>query len=449
MTKKLFSWGSLQTYLFAWFAGCAVLMVVAYTQLLEYYLDLGIDLRTQSFLERTAMQYASNKTANPKLPDDQNLEGYHDLSEIPLNMRNQFSVNNLIHGEIYRYVNLFFEEDDDDDPEIKKYRFDTNDLCGTQTCELVFLYPYKLDEGNWLYLVHGIVGSEEAFEELEITERLAFAIGSMFVVLLVVIYFLMVRNIVQPLRTLEHWSRDQHAEAADVPADLRFSEFNTLAHRLQDAFTNIREVAEREKRFLRHASHELRTPIAILSANVELLDRLVLQSNRTEAQNAALERQFRAVEDIKLLIETLLWINQQSSHTPNLENVNLAREMSDIVENYRYLIQDSGVKLTVTGEAELQQLPVAALRMVLSNLVRNAFQYTVDGEVNIRISAGQVVIENSGSSSSLDTDPQNLQDTYGYGWGLELVELICEQFAWQSVSSDIEGGRRTVIHFLR
>ena len=49
----------LQRYLLAWLTGCMIVMVLVYTQLLDYYLDLGIDLRTQRFLEQTAEVYAA------------------------------------------------------------------------------------------------------------------------------------------------------------------------------------------------------------------------------------------------------------------------------------------------------------------------------------------------------------------------------------------------------
>ena len=44
-------------YLVCWFAGCAVVMVVAYSQLLDYYFELGVDIRTLSLLERRAEGY--------------------------------------------------------------------------------------------------------------------------------------------------------------------------------------------------------------------------------------------------------------------------------------------------------------------------------------------------------------------------------------------------------
>lgn len=75
----------LQRYLLVWLTGCMIVMVLVYTQLLDYYLDLGIDLRTQRFLEQTAEVYAAADAeagAGPRLPMELGLSGYLNLSLI-------------------------------------------------------------------------------------------------------------------------------------------------------------------------------------------------------------------------------------------------------------------------------------------------------------------------------------------------------------------------------
>ena len=435
---------SLRRHLLSWFAGCAILMVIAYTQLLEYYLELGIDLRTESFLERTALEYAQEAIggARPDLPVGRSLSGYLDVSDIPPQILAAFPSEKLQHGEALRFVNLDFDNDE------KEFSVDTLDLCPEGNCELIFMYPYKLNNDEWLYLVHGIVGSDEIYDELELTERVAFAIGSLFAGLLILVSFLVVRNIDGPLRKLNSWSAAQSAGDSDLKLpDLRFHEFDALAKRLQHAFERVREGVNKEKLFLRHASHELRTPIAILSSNVELIDRLTDRPERSEAEQASLLRQYRALDDVRLLIETLLWINRQSDNLPTPEEIDLRCELDSIIENYRYLLDARDVSLTVNGSEELILAPIAPVRIVLSNLLRNAFQYTVDGEVLITIEPDQVRIENT-NSAELDTDgvPQG-DGEYGFGLGLELVSLICQRLGWGITTTELPRGRVTVVRF--
>ena len=69
------------------------------------------------------------------------------------------------------------------------------------------------------------------------------------------------------------------------------------------------------------------------------------------------------------------------------------------------------------------------LKMVLENLVRNAFQYTHNGEILIK--ATQEGIEVINTCLKEDVQYQAPQDDYGYGVGLYLVEKICEQKDWK------------------
>lgn len=428
----------LRRYLLFWFSGCAIVMVLTYTQLLEYYLDLGIEIRTQRFLEQAAEEYVAldAESSRRALPSGPGLSGYLALSDIPSHILDVFPLDDLKHGEVTRFINLDFNEDDE-----KQFAVETLDLCPEGNCELLFLYSHRLAGDDWLYLLHGIVGSDEIYEELEFTDQFAVAIGSLLAGLLLLVTILLVRNIDVPLRKLNRWSAAQSEKDPDLEIpNLRFQEFDALANQIQFAFERMREGVNKEKLFLRHASHELRTPIAILAANVELIDRLSGRPERSEAEQAAFVRQYRALDDVQLLMETLLWANRQSNSLPKFGQIDLRRELDCVVENYSYLLDERDVSLTVTGSGAATG-PVAAVRIVLSNLVRNAFQYTVDGEVRIVIAPREVSIENS---SSVDDNIQS-DDEYGFGLGLELVDLMCQRFDWCYSSFEIPRGRITTV----
>ena len=71
-------------------------MVLAYTQLLEYYLELGIEIRTQRFLEQTAEDYAAvdpETAARSALPSGPGLSGYLNLSDIPPQILGLFALD--------------------------------------------------------------------------------------------------------------------------------------------------------------------------------------------------------------------------------------------------------------------------------------------------------------------------------------------------------------------
>jgi uncharacterized membrane protein len=57
---------SLMRYLLTWFVGCAIAMVFAYTELLDYYLSLGVELRHSHYSrkQRFNIQQARKKGRN-------------------------------------------------------------------------------------------------------------------------------------------------------------------------------------------------------------------------------------------------------------------------------------------------------------------------------------------------------------------------------------------------
>ena len=431
----------LRRYLLLWFAGIAILMVVAYTELLDYYLDRGVNLGTRAFLERTASDYVKARPPGTGIRLGRSTLGYTQVDNIPAGIGLLFPLASMRHGEMLRRVNIDIDDDDVHIP------VDTIDICPSANCDLLFIYPHQISETEWLYLVHGIVATEDVFRELDVNDQIAVAIGILFAVLLVLVSWLVIRNIDAPLRRLGTWSADLGTDHVAPTPDLRFREFATLADRLRFAFERMREGVNKEKMFLRHASHELRTPLAILSSNLELLERLTDRPDRSEAERASLVRLGRALDDMKLMMETLLWVNQQSETQPRFEEIMLADELAVIVDTYRYLVDAGEVAVSVTGHSPPFDGPAVAVRIVLSNLVRNAFQYTQDGEVAITIRESEVVVENEGVSVQGVAIPVEHEDDYGFGFGLELVDLICRRFDWQCDTEEKPSGWKTRIRF--
>ena len=432
----------LRWYLLGWFAVAASILVFVYSALLDRYLLWGIDLRTEALLEQVAVDYELAVTEEPStpLPLEANITSYLEVSDIPAPFHSVFSLDSPNHGESLIHLNI---DIDDDTPEDI---INTLDLCGLEQCELVFLYTYQLKNGTWLYLLHGLVGSEEIYSEFELNETIAFALGGAFVLVFSVLALIGSRSIDTPLRRLEAWSLTLSADNPNLDVgNLRFQELDTLASRLRYAFERMRDGIEGEKMFLRHASHELRTPLAILSSNVELLEKLTDRTDRPEAEKAAFVRQYRALEDVRLLIETLLWINRQSETLPKPEQIHIRQELENIVSQHEYLIKERSVSLSIEGEDHVIEAPAAAVRIILSNLIRNAFQYTFDGEVVVRIEQNIVSVQNQSSPGSGSRDGES--DDYGFGFGLELVSRICRHLDWKLTSTEQANGRDTRISF--
>ena len=118
--------------------------------------------------------------------------------------------------------------------------------------------------------------------------------------------------------------------------------------------------------------------------------------------------------------------------------------VSNLVEDNQYLLQSKKVEVLLKLAPSHIKVFETPCRLVLNNLIRNAFQYTAEGEVNIECLEGFVIVENvNKSEGTLDYSGAD----YGYGLGLRLVDKIVKKMAWQYQNKNIIGGRSASVNF--
>ena len=435
---------SLRRLLLWWIVGSGVVLVLIYTNLLEYYLDLGVTLRTKSALEQAAFSYAQEYQANEhaSLPEGPGLKSYRAIADMPEALREMFPVDSYQHGEIQHFINIDF----DDQEETPADRL--HSLCDGSPCQLILFYSHQLNPSDWLYMSQGLVITEKEDRALDFNEEITFYIALTVLALFAVLAFLLVQRIGQPVRQLANWADSLTLDHIDgnVP-DFQYKELNLVADRLDHAFKRMAQSVEKEHRFLQHASHELRTPIAIASGNLEILDKLANQDgSKNEPERLALGRLGYAVKDMKQLTETLLWLNTDNESLPTPEQVKLNTLIDALIDDHEYLLQHKAIKVVVVGPAVDLQVPLILCRIVVANLIRNAFQYTQEGRVQIAISEESININNEGTDIASPAASGSVSD-YGFGLGLALVEQIAQRLGWRYHYERKNNGRSSTIFF--
>lgn len=141
----------------------------------------------------------------------------------------------------------------------------------------------------------------------------------------------------------------------------------------------IRRSLETQRRFVSDASHELRTPIATVKANNELLLRHPEQT--VEANLDQVEAIATETDHMARLVSDLLTLARADEGQLEVakERVDLAEVVAELVRDIQPLAQSRGVAL----EAEAGPAPVEAdrarLRQLVMILVDNAVKYTPAG----------------------------------------------------------------------
>lgn len=235
---------------------------------------------------------------------------------------------------------------------------------------------------------------------------------------------LMMRSVASPVERLRDWAKSLSADnLKQPPPDFRYNELNALAKIVRSSLSSVQGSLEREQVFLRHASHELRTPIAVIRTNTELLKKI---GPHNEAKSkAVVERIERAGMTMTHLTEILLWMSRENDAPLPDQEIDLAALVQELVEELRYLLQGKSVTVDVKTTSYLIQLPAIGCRIVLTNLIRNAFQHTQQGRVVIEQSDNSVLIQNANTDRAFDENSD-----LGFGLGLDLTDKLIKRFGW-------------------
>ena len=263
-----------------------------------------------------------------------------------------------------------------------------------------------------------------------------FAIVSIGIFFLVILFIM--RSVAKPVESLKNWAKSLNEDKLTQPIpDFQYSELNTLARIINSSLNSVQESLARELQFLSYASHELRTPISVVRTNTELLIKLHEKEGGTEKQATVLERIMRAGKTMTNLTETLLWLSRDDDNLPDSQRLDLASLIDQLVVELSYLLKDKAVLLDVQTETYNVNAAEIPCRIVLANLIRNAFQHTIEGKVSIVQLQGKVIITNISEDKMIDSAD------LGFGLGLQLTKKLAGRYNWL-YSENIEETRYQV-----
>lgn len=199
------------------------------------------------------------------------------------------------------------------------------------------------------------------------------------------------------------------------------------------------ENTKRQKQFITDASHELKTPLSIISANAQVLEYKHGGNDWTKNIITQTDRMGNLINNLLLLAKMDELDNQLI-----LEEVDFTQTVTDTIEPFREILKEKHASLSlnlqkpVTFIANKEQM-----KQLVSILIENATKYVDDGgEVIVTLSRTKrfatLKIYNTASLSD-DFDGQRLFDRFyrtdhsrtsstgGHGIGLSIAKKITNQ----------------------
>ncbi len=225
--------------------------------------------------------------------------------------------------------------------------------------------------------------TREYFVRLIITSAVLVAV---FIVLGAVLGGLSSQYMINPVRKITkrvNEISDENISARLDPVDSQ-DELMELTRQINKMLDSLQEAFERQENFVSDASHELKTPLSVIAGYANLLRRW--GKDDPKILDEAVAAISRESENMKRIVEQLLWLAKLGNFTLNIAEFNLYEAVSDIVDGYK----TAGIKheITLSGDASVtlntdKNLITEAVR----TLVDNAIKYTPPqtGEINIAI----------------------------------------------------------------
>jgi heavy metal sensor kinase len=231
-------------------------------------------------------------------------------------------------------------------------------------------------------------------------------------------------------------SAETPGERLPVPATS--DELERLGETLNEMLERLEDALQREREFVADAGHELRTPLALLRAELELALR---QGESPEELRAAVQRSATEVDRLAQLAEDLLLIarSERGELPLSVETLDAREVLASVARRFRWRADEAHrVLRPEAAEGLCVRADRLRLEQALGNLVDNALRYG-GGRVTLSAAAVNGSVELHVQDEGAGFPPEFLEraferftlpdpgrDGAGAGLGLSIVRMIAE-----------------------
>jgi len=192
------------------------------------------------------------------------------------------------------------------------------------------------------------------------------------------------------------------------------------------ALDKEREIGEMKSRFVSMASHEFRTPLAIIQSSASLLANYVSEKYEKEKRNHInkIKSSVRLLTDI---LDEFLSIGRLEGGiiTPNYQMLNMSEFLQEI-RNEIELIKGDLQKFTISQAGQHMVADPHFIKQILINLLSNALKFSGDhGQVELNMTTSEneltIMVRDNGIGI-LDEDQDHIFDQFFRGKNVENIQ---------------------------
>lgn len=208
----------------------------------------------------------------------------------------------------------------------------------------------------------------------------------------------------------------------------------------------VEETMLRLEQFTQDASHELKTPLAVLGSTLDV-------ALKTKKYKEGIESARQDLGEISILVERLLELARLDAFSIERERVDLSLVASESVEKFLHLADEQSLTLVTDIAPDISvEADPTLIKQVLNNLISNALKFNrPGGSVTVRLTKKELSVSDTGVGISKEDvarifdrffQAESSRSSGGLGLGLALVKRIVDLHGW-SISAQSKEGEGT------
>jgi signal transduction histidine kinase len=212
----------------------------------------------------------------------------------------------------------------------------------------------------------------------------------------------------------------------------KVDEFSELSDAVYKMSARVSTDYQGLKTFTENASHEMMTPLAVITSK---LDMLIQDEGLNSDQLTQITGIYSAANKLSRLNQSLLLLVKIDNNLiPETELLDMSDIVAEKARQFQELIQNKKIEL----EIQLEPLKISASRYLMdvlaNNLFSNAIRHnTINGKIIIKITDGKLFFQNTSEQSRLNADTvferfYKGKTSEGTGLGLAIMKNICSQY---------------------
>ena len=276
-----------------------------------------------------------------------------------------------------------------------------------------------------LYFFRTITSELNLFSDLE---KLLFALDVLGIVGALVVGRMVSRRVLTPIKTMNELAREIAFEKMEgrIPPGTADDELNELAKTLNAMLDRLQGGINKQKQFVSDASHELRTPAAVIKGYIEFIetygttDEALLKENLkvigSEAQN------------MQALLENLLFLSRTDQHRQKLNKkiLDLDDIVGDVMSKMKTVVKTHTVELLKNDPAKIFG-DETTIRQMIRIFLDNAVKYTPEGgKISVSSARDGDKISLAISDSGIGIAPENQKKIFDRFFRIDSEDLVSE-----------------------